>query len=135
MEWLYPKRRGPEWKQGWTRRTMASVSAPPLPLLAILAIVIFLLSLSQYTGYKQQLQHSMINFQLSLFLVPIMLMVFMSFCFNGGMLFNFWSSHPRQQDSLHRTGGSAWGVAVLLVVVLVLVSYQSSFHSKWFAHN
>ncbi|KAK2983786.1 hypothetical protein RJ640_017189 [Escallonia rubra] len=63
MDWFYPKRRGPEWKQGWTSQTLYSISTPPLPLLAIFAIVVFLLSISQYTNYKSQLNNTMINFQ------------------------------------------------------------------------
>ncbi|KAK3028652.1 hypothetical protein RJ639_037832 [Escallonia herrerae] len=46
--------------------------------------------------------------------------------------FNFWLPRPRQ-EARYRTGASPWGVAVLVVVLLVLVSYQSSVHSKWFA--
>ncbi|KAK2983783.1 hypothetical protein RJ640_017186 [Escallonia rubra] len=46
--------------------------------------------------------------------------------------FNFSLPRPRQEAG-YRTGASPWGVAVLVVVLLVLVSYQSSVHSKWFA--
>ncbi|KAL7206889.1 hypothetical protein ACSBR2_019568 [Camellia fascicularis] len=136
MEWLYPKRRGPEWKQGWTRQTLASISIPPFPLLAIFAIVIFLLSLSQYTNYKAQMQHTMINLQLFLFLLPILLIVIMLSGLTSGR-FNFWflqSEHNPTHWSERGGGGggSPWGVAILVVVLLLLVSYQSSFHSKWF---
>ncbi|GFS42806.1 hypothetical protein Acr_00g0081770 [Actinidia rufa] len=125
MEWLYPKRRGPEWKHGWTEQTLASITTPPLPLLAIFAIVIFLLCLSQYTNYKAQIQHSMINFQLVLFLLPVLLIFVLLSGFTSGR-FNIRALSPD-----HRSGGFPWPVAVLVVVLLVLVSYQSSFHSKW----
>ncbi|KAL7236968.1 hypothetical protein ACSBR1_020121 [Camellia fascicularis] len=134
MEWLYPKRRGPEWKQGWTGQTLASISIPPFPLLAIFAIVIFLLSLSQYTNYKAQMQHTMINLQLFLFLLPILLIVIMLSGLTSGR-FNFWflqSEHNPTHRSERGGGGSPWGVAILVVVLLLLVSYQSSFQSKWF---
>ncbi|PSS29495.1 DNA polymerase subunit gamma-1 like [Actinidia chinensis var. chinensis] len=124
MEWLYPKRRGPEWKHGWTEQTLASITTPPLPLLAIFAIVIFLLCLSQYTNYKAQIQHSMINFQLVLFLLPVLLIFVLLSGFTSGR-FNI-----RALSSDQRSGGFPWPVAVLVVVLLVLVSYQSSFHSK-----
>lgn len=131
MDWFYP-RRGPEWKQGWTGQTMASLSLPPLPLLAVFAIVIFLLSLSQSSNYKEKLDNAATNFQLFLFLVPIVLILLMRPSFTGGW-FNFWTPKPRQESLIHRSGGFPWGIAILVVVLLVLVSYQSSFHSKWFA--
>ncbi|KAK3001088.1 hypothetical protein RJ639_021461 [Escallonia herrerae] len=131
MDWFYPKRRGPEWKQGWTSQTLHSISTPPLPLLAILAIVVFLLSISQYTNYKSQLNNTMISFQVFLLLVPVLLIFFIRSGVASGR-FNFWLPRPRQEVG-YRTGASPWGVAVLVVVLLVLVSYQSSVHSKWFA--
>ncbi|KAL2490646.1 hypothetical protein Adt_26274 [Abeliophyllum distichum] len=133
MDWVYTKRRGPEWKQGWTGQTLGSVSAPPLPLVAIFAIVMFLLSLSQYKSYKDQMYHAVISFKLCLFLVPIFLVFLMRSTFTSSMS-NFWSSQPRnaRHDWARGMVGFPWGVAVLVVVLLVLVSYQSSFHSQWF---
>lgn len=135
MEWFYPKRRGPEWKQGWTGQTLTSISAPPLHLLTIFAIVILLLWLSQYTEYKSQMQHTAINFQIVLMLLPIILIFLVASCssISSSGWFNFRLRRP-QQESVHRAsgGGSPWGVAILVVLVLVLLSYQSSFHSKWF---
>lgn len=141
MDWVYPKRRGPEWKQSWTSQTLSTISSPPLQLLAIFAIVLFLLSLSQYTTYKSQLNNTRINFQLFLFLVPVLLIFFIrsSLVTNAnGRSFNFWVRGPqlRRDVSDHRPpGASPWGVAVLVLLLLVLVSYQSSFHSKWFASD
>ncbi|KAF3434655.1 hypothetical protein FNV43_RR21740 [Rhamnella rubrinervis] len=129
MEWFYPKRRGPEWKQGWTGQTLTSISAPPLHLLTIFGIVIVLLWFSQYTGYKAQLQQTTVNFQLFLMVLPILLIFFMALYSSSGGWFNF---QLRRPEAFHRAGGSPWGVAILLVLLLVLLSYQSSFHSKWF---
>ncbi|KAF8406565.1 hypothetical protein HHK36_008653 [Tetracentron sinense] len=130
MGWFFSERRGPGWKQGWKEQTLASISAPPLPLLAIFAIIILFLSLSQYAGYKANMHHNMVNFQIFLFLLPVLLIfILRSMSTNGRFVFRL----PRpQHDSIHRAGSSPWGVAVLVVVLLVMVSYQSSFHSKWF---
>ncbi|XAR72735.1 hypothetical protein NMG60_11019475 [Bertholletia excelsa] len=130
MEWLYPKRRGPEWKQGWTERTLYSISLPPLPLLAIFAIVIFLLFVSQYTSYKAQVHSASANLHLFLFLLPILLAFIMLPVLAGGRI-AFWAS-PYNEEPRQRGGGSPWGVAILVVVLLVLVSYHSSVQSKWF---
>ncbi|KAE9447346.1 hypothetical protein RHGRI_032879 [Rhododendron griersonianum] len=130
MEWLYPKRRGPEWKQGWTIQTLTSVSTPPLPLLAVFAIVIFLLSLSQYTNYKAQMQHTMVNFHLFLVMLPVLL-IFVVLPALFSLRFGLRALRP-EHGPAQQSGGSPWGVAILVVVLLLLVSYQSSFHSKWF---
>ncbi|KAL0454118.1 UNVERIFIED_CONTAM: hypothetical protein Slati_0751000 [Sesamum latifolium] len=132
MDWFYPRRRGPEWKQGWTDQTLSSISAPPLPLMAIFAIVIFLLSLPGYYAYKEQMHYTMINFKILLFLVPVLLIFFMhSSLLNSGWWLNFRSSSPARRQELARgISGFPWAVAVLVAVLLVLVSYQSSFQSK-----
>ncbi|CAN6554663.1 unnamed protein product [Malus baccata var. baccata] len=136
MEWFYPKRRRPQLKQGWTGQTLTSISAPPPHLLTIFAIVIALLWLSQYTDYKSQMQHTALNFQIFLISLPILLVFLVASysSISSSGWFNF-RVRRREHESVHRVGGgssSPWGVAVLLVLLLVLVSYQSSFHSKWF---
>ncbi|XP_009337932.1 uncharacterized protein LOC103930333 [Pyrus x bretschneideri] len=140
MEWFYPKRRGPQWKQGWTGQTLTSISAPPPHLLTIFAIVIALLWLSQYTDYKSQMQHTAINLQIFLISLPILLVFLVASysSISSSGWFNF-GVRRREHELVHRVGSgggggssSPWGVAVLLVLLLVLVSYQSSLHSKWF---
>ncbi|PIN14292.1 hypothetical protein CDL12_13083 [Handroanthus impetiginosus] len=140
MDWIHTKRRGPQWKQGWTDQTLSSISAPPLPLLAIFTIVIFLLSLSQYNTYKEQMRYTMINFKILLFLVPILLISLISSTrlklIAGQGWFSFMSSSQQgrqvRRELARGTSGFPWGVAILVVVLLVLVSYQSSFQSKLF---
>ncbi|XP_073312527.1 uncharacterized protein [Primulina huaijiensis] len=136
MDWVYTKRRGPEWKQGWTDQTLASISAPPLPLVAVFSIVIFLLSLSQYSSYKEHVQNSVISFKLLLFLVPVFLIFFVRSrpLSGGGFDLSKFSQPGRQvrQEFSRGMAGFPWGMAVLVVVLLVLVSYQSRFQSKWF---
>lgn len=124
MEWLYTRRRGPEWKQGWTGQTLGSISTPPLHLLTIFGIVFVLLWFSHYTGYKTQLRTTAMNFQLFLFLLPILLVLLMA-SNSSGWRFNFPLSRSDH-------GGSPLGIASLVVLLLVLLSYQSSFQSKWF---
>ncbi|KAF9676120.1 hypothetical protein SADUNF_Sadunf09G0105200 [Salix dunnii] len=131
MEWFYPKRRGPEWKQGWTGQTMSSMSSPPLPLLAIFGIVISLLWLSHYTGYKAQLHQSAINLQIFLVLLPVLLILFMASYSTNWLLYYRLRSSPH--DSAPRSTGSfPWGISIFAAVLLMLLSYQSTFHSKWF---
>ncbi|KAJ9132741.1 hypothetical protein P3X46_033578 [Hevea brasiliensis] len=134
MEWFHPRRRGPEWKHGWAGQTLASISTPPSPLLTIFGIVILLLWLSQYTDYKSQLRHTAINFQLFLFLLPILLIFLVASYSTNWMLYS--RLQQPQHDSVSPAaaagGSSPWGIAIFVVLLLVLLSYQSTFHSKWF---
>ncbi|CAI9769060.1 unnamed protein product [Fraxinus pennsylvanica] len=126
-------RKSPEWKQGWTTQSLGSISAPPLPLLGIFAVFMFWLSLSQYKSYKDQMYNAAISFKLFLYLVPVFLIFFMRSSLTSSLP-NFWSSQPRnvRHEWARGMAGFPWGVAVLVVLLLVLVSYQSSFRSHWF---
>ncbi|KAJ4723312.1 Transmembrane protein [Melia azedarach] len=75
MGLFFRERRGPAWKHGWTEQTLASVSAPPLPLLAIFGIIILLLTLSSYINYRLQMQQSMMQLKLFLLILPLLLIL------------------------------------------------------------
>ncbi|MCL7043152.1 hypothetical protein MKW94_020951 [Papaver nudicaule] len=142
MGWFWSERRGPEWKQGWTSNTFSNTSLPPLPLLAIFAIVLLFLSISQYTGYKAQMEHTMFNFQIFLFILPVILIFVvrsMSSDVNGrSYVFRFPRLRPSQhhqdsgQASTNAGSSSPWGVAAIVMVLIVMIFYKSSFDSQWF---
>ncbi|OVA04922.1 hypothetical protein BVC80_8873g26 [Macleaya cordata] len=133
-EYYSLRRRGPEWKHGWAAQTMSSISLPPLPLLAVFAIVILFMSLSEYTYHKAQMHRLKIDFKLLLFLLPVLLIFIMRSMSSTCRSFNiFHNLVPRPgHDSIYRAGSSPWGVAVWVVLLLVMISYQSSVHSHWF---
>ncbi|KAK6253825.1 hypothetical protein QUC31_015545 [Theobroma cacao] len=89
-----------------------------------------LLWLSPYTNYKARLHHTAINLQLFIVLLPFLLILFM-ISFSSSRRLAFWQQRL-EHETVHRSGGLPWGIAMLVGVVLVLLSYQSSFHSKWF---
>ncbi|GAA0185414.1 hypothetical protein LIER_32702 [Lithospermum erythrorhizon] len=120
----FSQRNGPE-------ETLASVSAPPFHLITILCIVIFLLSFSQYSTYKEQLQQAKINFHFLLLLVPICLVFLMRSSFVSSK-FNFQDVRRRSDMSQQHARGFPWGAAVLVMVLTVMVYYQSLIQSKWF---
>lgn len=125
MDFFYPKRRGPEWKRGLTGtdQTLGSVSSPPIQLLIIFGIVIVLLWFSQFNaGHEAQLNR---NFQLVLFLLPIFVIFFM-YSYSSGRLINF--GFRRSATGLAQRGASPWTIAILVLLILVLLYYQSSFH-------
>ncbi|KAG7010871.1 hypothetical protein SDJN02_27669, partial [Cucurbita argyrosperma subsp. argyrosperma] len=127
MEWLEPKRRGPEWKQEWTGQTLGgSVSSPPPQLLTIFGIVIVLLWFSQSTtGYDTQMHRSASNFQLLLFLLPILVIFFMSSYSMCGLInLRSW----RSATGSPRRGASPLTITILVSLILVLLYFRPSFH-------
>ncbi|MQM04481.1 hypothetical protein Taro_037282 [Colocasia esculenta] len=131
MSLFLGERRGPKWKHGWKGEALSSLTLPPGPLLAVLAIVVFLMTLSGYVGYRAQVQHTANGLRLVLFVLPVALVFVVRSVFVNGGRFVF--RLPRaEREAFHRAGSSPWGVAALVGVLLVMVAYQSSFHSQWF---
>lgn len=97
MGWFYTKKKSAEWKQECilqeqTIDTAASLS-PTLHLLVILGIVLSLLWLSRYTTYKAQQNHTVIYYQLFLFLSPVIfIFLLLSYYTCGRLNFCFMSS-------------------------------------------
>lgn len=134
MDPIHARRQGLESKQGFS-----PIAAPPLPLMAIFAIVGFLLSLTHYTTYKEVVQYTMFNLKIVLYLAPVFLVFLLrsTLLRSGGRWLDFrWPS--RQQGRQQLGGGAAafpWGMAALVVALLLLLSYRSSFQSKWFPYG
>lgn len=129
MSWFFgdSRRSG---HQGWRENTISSFSLPPPPLIAVFAIVMLFLSLSWYTDYKAKIEETEFSLRFLFLFVPVVLIFVARNMFVNG---RFVVRLPRpEQEAIHRAGSSPWGVAALVVLLLVLVSYQSSFHSKWF---
>ncbi|MQL72113.1 hypothetical protein Taro_004437 [Colocasia esculenta] len=109
-------------------------AGPPLPLhLCFFLFILFVfLTLSWYLSYESALESLVDQLKLVLVLSPLVL-----------LLAVHWLSSAEpgrlplllplpERDSLHRAGGSPWGVGLVLVLLMVMVSYQSSFHERWF---
>ncbi|KAF5740863.1 hypothetical protein HS088_TW11G00943 [Tripterygium wilfordii] len=129
MGWLFSERRGPAWKHGWTEQTLASISAPPLPLLAIFSIIVLLLLLSSFVSFSSVIQHTKLNFSFFLLLLPLLLILIAPLV---SKFERFEFLRPRTKYVLaHQARDLPWGVVLLVVVLLVMVSYQSSLRSMW----
>ncbi|TYJ20742.1 hypothetical protein E1A91_A08G017200v1 [Gossypium mustelinum] len=105
------------------------LSPPPLHLCFFIIILFFVLGLSWYINYESKLEDLTIQLKLFLLLVPVVLLLLVH-CLSAESL-DFVVPFP-DQDSLHRAGGSPWRVALVLVVVIYMISYQSYFHERWF---
>ncbi|GFZ20777.1 hypothetical protein Acr_28g0014820 [Actinidia rufa] len=104
----------------------------PTHLCFFLGVVFLILCLTWYINYESMFEDFMDQLKLFLILSPIFLL----------LLVHWLSSADRQRvpfvislperESLHRAGGSPWGVAALLVFLLCMISYQSKLHESWF---
>ncbi|XP_013615890.1 PREDICTED: uncharacterized protein LOC106322429, partial [Brassica oleracea var. oleracea] len=63
------------------------------------------------------------------FMLSPLFLLLLVHIFSGGL--SFYVPWP-EQDSIHRAGSSPWGVAAVLVIILLMVSYQSDIHEMWF---
>ncbi|GAV91536.1 hypothetical protein CFOL_v3_34930, partial [Cephalotus follicularis] len=105
-----------------------SMFSMPLHLFFIIVILFFVLGFSWYINYESMFRDLTNQVKLILMLSPILLLLVLH-CLSGD--FPFFLPSP-EKDSLHRAGGSPWGVALLLVLLLFMISYQSSLHQRWF---
>lgn len=129
MGWFLRERRGPAWKHGWTEQTLASISPPPLPFLAIAGIMLLLLSLNFYTSYRSQMLQTVITFRLFFFLLPVLLIFVMHSITRYGRL--VFAPPITKTAVVHRAESVPWGLGLLVVVLVLMVSYQPYFQSKW----
>ncbi|CAI0435254.1 unnamed protein product, partial [Linum tenue] len=116
-------------------KTLASISAPPIPLLTLLLIIFFLLYLSSYSNYKHHMNQTFISFKLVLLFVPVA-MIFAAQLLPKFERFVF----PRTKAEYYGSSSSAvkrrqldlpWGMVAVVVFLLLMVSFQSSLQSMW----
>ncbi|KAJ1421627.1 hypothetical protein SESBI_13579 [Sesbania bispinosa] len=138
MVWPLKERRGPAWKQGWTKNTLSSLSAPPLQLVSIVGIVMFLLFVPSYVNFKSTVKTATIGFHLFLLILPLLLILiaYSISKLSGARLvvplpLSFFGRRLRPRSSEASTSASPWGVAALVVLLLVLASYLSNCRSMW----
>ncbi|KAJ3678625.1 hypothetical protein LUZ60_002428 [Juncus effusus] len=141
MSWPFYQKRGPQWKHGWTERSLSSLSLPPFPLIAIFAILIFFIYISSHIDYKNIERRTEEGFRIFLILLVVLLLFVVRYVLCDGLsLFtSFRMPYWYERRSVHHRPGLfgssfsiPWGMIVVVVLLLVMVSYQSYFHSKWF---
>lgn len=114
-----------------------SLSPLPYPVLLILAVTLIFLGISSYFSYEEALEE--VEGQLSwvLFATPVVLILlvrWLSSKENSDMFFassSPWDKHRRTYYG-QSEGSFPWGVAAMIVLLLVLVQFQSSFLDSWF---
>nr|KYP59044.1 hypothetical protein KK1_014470 [Cajanus cajan] len=92
------------------------------------------LGFSWYSNYESIVESIMDQVKLVLMVSPLLLLLVLHFFSNYASHGGFFSSLVPlpQRETLHGGAGTPWGVALLLVLLLFMVSYQSSFQERWF---
>nr|GMD97488.1 uncharacterized protein LOC109152740 [Ipomoea batatas]GMD99271.1 uncharacterized protein LOC109152740 [Ipomoea batatas] len=128
MGWLWGGRRGVSWRD----QTVDSITAPPLPLMVLFGLVAFFMCLSTYLDFKAQVARTKSSLRMFVFLVPLLVVLLV---YIRLVSYRFFYPYGRP---VYRSGGGGdggiapWGLAVLVVLLLVMVHYQVSIQSSWF---
>uniref|UniRef100_A0A7N0R9T8 Uncharacterized protein n=1 Tax=Kalanchoe fedtschenkoi TaxID=63787 RepID=A0A7N0R9T8_KALFE len=132
MGWFFKSRRGPEWKHGWQAQALDSASAPPAPLVAVLCIVLLFLAMSNQMDYRAYVYRRKVRVNSFLLFAPMLVIVVSLLVAQVGSFMN--SSRRRYDgDLVSRAGeGSPWLVAGVVILLLVMVSYQPTFQPRLF---
>lgn len=104
------------------------LSPPPLHLCFFIFILFSVLTLSWYLNYESKFEDMISNLKLFLILSPVLILIVVHYLSSE----NVPILTPLPEDLPHRAGGSPWGVGLLLVFLVIMISYQSSFHERWF---
>ncbi|XP_030458699.2 uncharacterized protein LOC115679233 [Syzygium oleosum] len=104
----------------------------PLHLCFFVLVLFLVLGFSWYVNYEYMVEDLVTQVKLFLMLCPLVLLLVVHF-----LSAEDWRRVPLivslpEKESFHRAGGSPWGVALLLVFLLFMISRQSSFHERWF---
>ncbi|RRT74534.1 hypothetical protein B296_00032246 [Ensete ventricosum] len=108
--------------------------SPPLPLhLCFFLLTLFMfIGLSWYTTYESVFESLFNQLKLLLMVSPLLLPLVVHWLSNDPRRRVSFFSPLAERDTFHRDGGSPWGVALALVLLMFMISYQSYFHHRWF---
>lgn len=108
----------------------------PYPVLVILAVISIFLGISWYFSYESVVENAEQQMGWILFATPIVLILLVRFLSSMDDPQGFFPGSPwgrrRAVYGWPSEGSSPWGVAALIVLLLVLLQYQSGFLERWF---
>lgn len=108
----------------------------PYPVLFILFVVFIFLAISWSFAFESVVEDAEEGFNWALIATPIVLLIAIQWLSSIPDSDRFFRSSPSSyRYQTHRRpsdGSSPWVVAALIILLLIMVSYQSTFHDKWF---
>jgi len=105
------------------------LSPPPAQLCFFIMVVLLLLGFSWYINYESMWEDLMDQLKLFFMIFPVLL-----------ILVVHWLSTSEdrrlliplpEQETIHRVGGSPWGVALLLIFLIYMISHHRSLKETW----
>ncbi|KAL2234251.1 uncharacterized protein LOC105168494 [Sesamum indicum] len=108
-----------------------SPSPMPLHLCFFLFILFTFVAITWYINYESIFEGLFDQIKLILMVSPLLLLLAVHLLSTLEKSSFFFIPLP-EQDSLHRAGGTPWGVGLLLVLLFFMISYQSDFRERWF---
>lgn len=116
-----------------------SLNPLPYPVLLILAVIFIFLGLQWYVSYESVVEAAEESMGWALMAAPLVLLFAVRWlsAVDGRPEWWFFGTSPwdrRRRDYYFGAaeGSSPWGVVALIVLLLVLVQYQSVFLESWF---
>ncbi|XP_019454291.1 PREDICTED: uncharacterized protein LOC109355539 [Lupinus angustifolius] len=113
-----------------------TLSPLPYPVLLILALIFTFFGISWYFSYQEAVETAEQRFGWALFATPVLLILlvrWLSSMENSAWFSGLWAwQRPMRTYESSSEGNSPWGVAALILVLLILVQYQSNFLQSWF---
>lgn len=108
----------------------------PLHLCFFLCILFMFVGFSWYSNYESVIESVLDQIKLVLMVSPLVLLLavhLLASVEGRARRAGFSTFIPLpEKDSLHRAGGTPWGVGFLLVFLFFMISYQSSLQERWF---
>ncbi|KAL4385679.1 hypothetical protein GQ457_15G029080 [Hibiscus cannabinus] len=110
----------------YTDSLLDHLSPPPLHLCLFVLVLVFVLGLSWLVNYESRFEDLMIQLKFFLMLTPVLLLLLLH-CLSADRtpFYDVLSYVPE-------TDWSPFGVALVLLLLVYMVSYQSYFHERWF---
>ncbi|EYU31699.1 hypothetical protein ABFS83_14G053000 [Erythranthe nasuta] len=105
----------------------------PIHFVFFLAVISIFLIFTWYINYDYAFMDLMDQLKLSLMVFPVLLLLIVHWLAadDRDRSFPFAMSLP-EKDSLHRVGGSPFGVALLLVFLMFMIYHHSSLQERLF---
>ncbi|KAK1435202.1 hypothetical protein QVD17_00963 [Tagetes erecta] len=104
----------------------------PVHFVFFMFVLFIFLWFTWYINYESKIESFMHYFKIFIVLTPVVLLVLVHWLSSGERSWLPSLVPLPEKDSFHRAGGSPWGVAIVVVFLVYMVSHQSSFHERWF---
>ncbi|KAM0045114.1 hypothetical protein Hdeb2414_s0009g00300381 [Helianthus debilis subsp. tardiflorus] len=102
----------------------------PIHFMFFVCVVFIFLCFTWYINYESKVERFVHHLKIFLMLTPIALLVLVH-CLSSNWFLSSLVPYP-EKDLLHRAGGSPWGVAIMLVFLVYMVSVRSYVRERWF---